>query len=154
VTNACARLIRRGGILLVGNLILAPDLDADGDGLPNQWEQDYHLDPLQPSDATNDNDHDGMTNAQEYQAGTNPTNANSRLQLAIPVVIGHDVLVSWSAVGGKTYFVQTNGNLQLEFGDLTSAITIPGSGETTTNYLDIGATTNGGERYYRIRVGP
>ncbi len=49
--------------------------DEDGDGLPNEWELAYDLDPL---DSTGDNgpsgnpDRDGYTNLQEYERGCDP----------------------------------------------------------------------------------
>ncbi|MDG6225241.1 MAG: carboxypeptidase regulatory-like domain-containing protein [Candidatus Thermoplasmatota archaeon] len=49
------------------------DPDIDGDGMPNEWEGQYGLDPYDPSDAFGDLDGDGFTNLQEYLAGTNPT---------------------------------------------------------------------------------
>ncbi|MDJ0911298.1 MAG: S8 family serine peptidase [Woeseiaceae bacterium] len=51
--------------------------DADGDGMPADWEQQYGLDPNDPSDATLDPDSDQLTNLQEFQAGTSPLNADS-----------------------------------------------------------------------------
>ena len=47
VTNACLGIIDHGtGTLTVGTLVLDPSGDADGDGLPNAWEQQHGLDPL------------------------------------------------------------------------------------------------------------
>lgn len=50
--------------------------DADGDGLPLWFEEDYGLNPAQ-ADGAQDADGDGQTNLQEYQAGTNPTDPDS-----------------------------------------------------------------------------
>lgn len=36
------------------------------------WEIFYGLNPLDPSDAGQDPDHDGRTNLEEFLAGTNP----------------------------------------------------------------------------------
>ncbi len=44
--------------------------DTDGDGLPDEWEQKYFLD--EPAAPGGDADVDGLTNLQEFQAGTNP----------------------------------------------------------------------------------
>ncbi len=46
--------------------------DDDGDGLPTQWEQYYGLDPFDASDASEDQDHDGLTASEELFQGTHP----------------------------------------------------------------------------------
>jgi len=46
--------------------------DSDGDGMPDQWEATYGLNPYDPSDAAGDADDDGLTNRQECELGTNP----------------------------------------------------------------------------------
>ena len=47
-------------------------LDADGDGLPDEWEKKYGLNPNDASDANGDLDKDDFTNLEEYLAKTNP----------------------------------------------------------------------------------
>ena len=49
------------------------DLDDDNDGMPDAWETQYGLNPL-VDDASEDLDWDGVSNLNEYIAGTNPTN--------------------------------------------------------------------------------
>ncbi len=86
---------------------LAPDyLDSDGDGMPDGWENSYHLDPEQ-EDGAADYDHDGFTNWQEFLAGTDPTNENDWLKLnAAPVPSGSNELrLTFTAVSNKTYTV-------------------------------------------------
>lgn len=50
--------------------------DTDNDGMPNDWETQYGLNP-NVNDANQDADGDGYTNLQEYQAGTNPASSSS-----------------------------------------------------------------------------
>jgi hypothetical protein len=50
----------------------ACDPDADNDGLPNDYETAYGLNPIDASDAQSDSDMDGLTALEEYTAGTNP----------------------------------------------------------------------------------
>jgi hypothetical protein len=50
-----------------------PEVDSDGDGMPDWWEKKYGLDPNDPSDAAKDADGDGYTNLEEYLNGTDPT---------------------------------------------------------------------------------
>ena len=65
-------------------------VDADGDGLPDDWETKYGLDVAQ-NDADADKDGDGFTNAEEYAAGTDPSDKNSHpdyfdsLKLVLPL---------------------------------------------------------------------
>jgi len=46
--------------------------DTDSDGMPDDWEERYGLNPYDSNDASQDEDTDGVTNLEEYQQGTNP----------------------------------------------------------------------------------
>jgi hypothetical protein len=52
----------------------ADDGDSDDDGLPDQWELDNFMDLDEI--ATGDPDNDNLTNLEEFNAGTDPTNAD------------------------------------------------------------------------------
>ncbi|MDO8588603.1 MAG: hypothetical protein Q7T82_16365 [Armatimonadota bacterium] len=52
-------------------------LDTDGDGLSDQWEEAYGFDPNNAGEQSLDPDDDGLTNLQEYQTGTNPTDPDT-----------------------------------------------------------------------------
>jgi len=49
------------------------DDDDDNDGMPDTWETENELNPLDAADASLDPDGDGLTNLQEYQGDTNPS---------------------------------------------------------------------------------
>ena len=48
------------------------DDDDDNDGMPDEWELQYNLNPLDKNDAGVDSDDDGVSNLNEYLQGTNP----------------------------------------------------------------------------------
>ena len=51
----------------------ANDGDMDGDGMHNQWETLYGLDPRDPSDNASDEDYDGLTTYLEFRYEADPT---------------------------------------------------------------------------------
>ncbi len=48
------------------------DTDDDNDGIPDEWEIRYGLNPLDPDDARLDPDNDGLDNLGEYLNGSSP----------------------------------------------------------------------------------
>jgi hypothetical protein len=46
--------------------------DSDSDGMPDAWEIQFGLDPNDPADAAMDADGDGVSNLEEFLAGTPP----------------------------------------------------------------------------------
>jgi len=155
ITNANGRFIRNGGTLVAANYVLTPEFDADGDGLVNGWEIAFGFDPLGTNEAKADTDGDGMTNLQEQIAGTNPTNSLSVLRILSIAMTNVDICVTWTVIGGKQYYVQTNavpGNDG--FANLSPFITASGFGESITNFTHSGGATNVPALFYRIRVVP
>ncbi len=51
--------------------------DSDGDLIPDGWEKQHNLNPLNPADANLDPDSDGLTNINEYRHNSSPTNPNT-----------------------------------------------------------------------------
>ena len=50
-----------------------PYPDSNNNGMPDEWEKQYGLDPNDPTVGNRDPDGDGYTNIEEYLNGTVPT---------------------------------------------------------------------------------
>jgi hypothetical protein len=89
-------------------------LDTDADGMPDQWEDLNGFDKNNPADASSDFDGDGYSNLAEYIAGTDPRNAESRLEVVQVTRAAGDsspATISFRAEAGKTYSVQYRNSL-------------------------------------------
>jgi hypothetical protein len=133
----------------VSNLVFAvvSDPDGDQDGMDDAWEDLY----LEGTAAEPDDDHDldGMSNLEEFLAGTLPNQAASRLLAATPVVAGSAVSLTWDSVDGKTYQVEFTAEPlpTLDWQPLGSPVTATGP-TTTLN----GTLPNGQGGYLRVRL--
>ena len=149
VSNAAGSAISASAMLTV---IAPPDPFA-------QWQLQYFGCTNCPqAAATADPDGDGMDNQSEFMAGTNPTNSASALRIILVARQANDVSITWTAGGGTTNLVLAttgsgNGNYATNFADISGPIVIPGSGDTTNSFLDVGGGTNA-TRYYRVRLTP
>jgi hypothetical protein len=105
LTNANGHFQHTGGSLAYSSLVIDPNLSALGDGIPNGWKQRYGFDPFDPNVAGADPDHDGMSNLQEFLAGTDPTNSASNFRIVDFAVFGTNARISWTAVSNHNYEV-------------------------------------------------
>jgi hypothetical protein len=130
VTNACGHFVNNGGTIvyndpLMPGPVLAPNEDADGDG---------------------------MSNANEMLAGTDPLDPTSVFQMLGATVSNRSVWVTWTTVGGHSYVVQSNSNLNSgSFHDFSPLISVPGTNPGTMSYpCTPNLTNNAG--FYRVRL--
>ncbi len=118
------------------------------DGIPDAWQEqyfgpDYLIDPQAAAGA--DPDGDGANNAQEYAAGTNPTDPLSGFVVGVRAV----PLISWASVVGQKYRILRKPVVN----DPTWTVVADDfvATNTTSRYADIDAD---GVQFYAIEVVP
>jgi hypothetical protein len=97
-------------------------------------------------DPNGDQDGDGMSNAAEDSAGTDPLDPGSVLRI---VSLSNNRLLTWSSVSNKTYQVTATTNLAVSFSPISGMLTAAGP---TTSYSDSAATN--ALKFYRVTVLP
>lgn len=120
--------------------------DTDGDGLNDVWEE-Y----LDSEDDEWDSDDDGVSDGDEYRAGTDLDGHDSFLGVEVMARGGAGFVVGWQAVSGKTYQVQFCG------GDLAKGpvfADIGGPVLATNDYLAVSVPTDSitGRGQLRVRL--
>lgn len=100
--------------------------------------------------ANADPDHDGMTNLDEYLAGTNPNDAQSRLgfETATYNQAKRALVLRWLTAPGKTYRVEASPDIQTSNWSVIAA-GIQGDGEFQ-EWTHENSTSNA--RFYRLRL--
>ncbi|MCL1061840.1 S8 family serine peptidase, partial [Shewanella benthica] len=85
-------------------IINSEDKDNDNDGIDDEWEYLYGLNPYDPDDASLDFDGDGLSNQQEYLLGLNPNLSDSDgdgIDDGVELTNGSDPLDENSFVGSQ-----------------------------------------------------
>lgn len=91
--------------------------DADGDGLPDAWELalaaklggNQRLIDIHPED---DPDHDGLSNLNEYLAGTYSYDPKDGFLLSIVRISGTNLVLSFTAIKRRTYSLYQSSDLK------------------------------------------
>ncbi|HXJ57444.1 MAG TPA: lamin tail domain-containing protein [Verrucomicrobiae bacterium] len=149
VTNLVDRtwrlLVSNDAASTVATFIVTGLPDSDKDGIPDDWELSFGLDPNQAGDRNQDPDGDHMTNYEEYLAGTDPKDRLSNLRVDLTTQPGA-ALIRVGAVANRTYSIQYTDNLRTgpwsRLADLTAQ-----SADHVEVVPDPGYTTN---RFYRV----
>jgi hypothetical protein len=128
--------------------------DSDGDGIPDSWMLQIFGHPTglasDHSRAQDDADGDGMTNLQEYLAGTDPLDPQSNLKLQLQ---GTDLSTgrpqfNFTAMPGIGYTLQYSDNLS--FGAWNKLRDEPAGDSIRTVILTDPSATNASARFYRV----
>ena len=142
--------------------------DADGDGLPDIWEQwqlyqaGYYPDangnwPLHLIDRNGDLDGDGVSNYLEYLAGTFAGDATERFDLQIKEKANSSVRFEFYAITGKTYTIERSADMKT-WARVPFAIGAPAAGNQSYSATNVGilsafatpAATD--KEFYRLTV--
>jgi hypothetical protein len=141
VSNAIASVTSSTAVLSVGG----SGQDTDGDGLPDEWEVAFGLNPMDGADRTGDPDHDRASNWDEYVAGTNPTNALSCLKLNL-LSRGTAGVLSFVAAANTVYTLESQDRLGL---GAWTTVTEVGARSTNRTAIVVDPST-GQSRFYRL----
>lgn len=131
-----------GVLSATAQLVILTDTNANG--LPDSWEAAYGFGPGNPALRDADPDEDGMTNWEEYIAGTNPTNGLSYLKID-SLAIGAGATITFSAISNRTYTVYFTDALATPWLKLADFTARPIN--RTETAIDPLSTTN---RFYRL----
>lgn len=123
-------------------------------GVTDAWEIQY-FGQTNRITAVSDYDHDGLSDVQEFMAGTNPTNATSCLNMSggSSAGVSNGVFqVEWQSVADKFYLIERSANLLANPAFVAVARDIRGLAGTT-RWTDT-APSRGSVAYYRITLEP
>ncbi len=143
---------------------LTVGVDSDGDGLPDAWEWEMiNSDPtgrlrgLADVNPHDDFDGDGLTNLQEYLAGTYAFDSADALTLQIVEIVDGVARLQFLAITGRTYTITSSADLVnwtgQPFAFAPAGAPAPAFLATDVRVLDVYAPMGeGARRFFRLHV--
>lgn len=125
-----------------------PSIDADNDGMPDAWETLNGLNPA-VDDAGLDLDGDGISNLDEYKAGTDPRQRDSNFRVS-DISAAAGIQLQWSSVPGRSYAIEESSDLD-DWQTLDGYEALIATGPSTSISVPDGGSP---ARFFRIRVLP
>lgn len=137
----------RGRMERVDLSVALDPIDSDLDGMDDDWEQLFFS--TLSRDGIGDADNDGVSDLDEFQAGTNPKNQDSVFKfIEVKSEADGKVLVRWSSIEGRRYTLERSPDLRSGFAPIQSGIEATPS---TNSWMD--SPVNGGTTvFYRLKV--
>jgi hypothetical protein len=144
----CGWISLSNAFALVQTDTIPGGVDSNADGLPDAWERLY-FGTISVNPAA-DADGDGLSNRQEYLAGTNPTNSLDNLRITGFGGGGPgNVSLTWSSVPTRHYFIQKTANPAVNaWVDSGQGEISPAGSATSRSFTDTSATN----RFYRVQA--
>ncbi len=124
------------------------NVDTDGDGMPDDYENESGFAPANSADGSADNDGDGRSNRDEFASGTNPFDGTSFLSTSIQAV-GGGFNFTFNTIPGYRYTVETKDSLATpDWTEMPNATNLRGTGGERT----IADPTAVSARFYRVKA--
>ncbi len=130
---------------VVQTATIAPGVDSDGDGIADAWEL-IHFGNLTTATATSDYDGDGMTDLQEYLAGTDPRDPDDNLLITSFTRDGTYNTLWWTSQPTRFYRVER----RVDLDPASSWETI--ISYDTLGWNNVGFDNTGSHYFYRVRA--
>lgn len=138
---------QRGTIERVDVQVNSVCADNDGNGLCDDWELSYF--GFVGVDPNGDEDRDGVSNRDEYQAGTNPVDPLSLFRfLNVTALAGGGAQIEWTSTEGRTYSIERSTSLTEGFVPIKAGLVAT---PPINTFLDNPLKVDG-PYFYRVRL--